>query len=394
MKIAAIISHRNELPANLHRTYYHLKSHGIEVELLEDLPAMGCGYRRHQLIMQTKADAVVICDAHMKFSPGYFETVAEHLEKHWTDITVSRMQSLNHDWTEAPGQLYAGAEIRLEDRWPGEQHIPIAAKWRADDGTTGPVGAVMGACYGIHVERYREMGCPLAILRAWGGDEELLSIASWMTGGRVHLIPGTAYHMFAAPRAKHAPLAFHEELQIWANRLAMLTAIPMADTTKIRLLSWLKLNRFVKQNGPMINAEVDRRMPDIERLHEALDGLMAEPITFEQYIEQWGRKQPNNEREDAYMAKAAKADKERRETVKEPVKTKPRTCTSNIRVMERGTPCPHCGYLWDHRTTNSYPNQNRRVVCGGCSRPFIIFRKAQEKDLIENAKIIAATSKN
>lgn len=391
MKISAIIGHRNELPANLHRTYYHLRAHGIDVELLEDLPAMGCGYRRHQLIMQTKADAVVICDAHMKFSPGYFEAVTAHLRQHPDDVTVSRMRSINHDWTEAEGQVYAGAEMRLEDKWPGEQHIPIAAKWRRDDGSTGLVGAVMGACYGFRVDRYKQMGCPLAILRAWGGDEELLSIASWMTGGRVHLIPGTAYHMFAAPRAKYAPLMFHEELQIWANRLAMLTAIPMADTTKSRLLTWLKRNLFIKQHPGPINAAVEKRMADIERLHEALDGGV---MTFEQYIEQWGRKTKPDQTEEAYMAKAAKADRQRRTPAKAKPATKPRTCTNNIRVMERGTPCPHCGHLFDHRTTNSYPNKNRRVICGGCERPFIIFRKPGQDDLIERAKAIAATSMN
>jgi hypothetical protein len=382
MKIKAIIAHRNELPANLHRTYYHIRAHGIGVDLVEDLPAMGCGYRRHQAILNTDADAVLICDAHMKFSEGYFETVRDHLKANPQDVTVSRMQSLGHDWQSIPGQRYAGAEIRLRDEYGG-QYVPISAKWREQDAGDGPVGAVMGACYGMTVDHYRAMGCPLGILRAWGGDEEMLSIASWMSGGRVYLVPGLAMHVYAAPRRHEASLSHEETVRIWANRLAMLSAIPMGDGLRAELVAWLKRTAFVAQYGSEINAEVANRAADIERVFEALDG--AAGMTFEDYLSKWQRTGPITSNERTYMAKTIQSDKKRR-SAKQTVATTTtttRTYTPNIRVIERPTPCPHCGHGFDHRVKHTYPNENRRVLCGKCDLPFIIFRNGS---LIDRAK--------
>lgn len=53
--------------------------------------------------------------------------------------------------------------------------------------------------------------------------------------------------------------------------------------------------------------------------------------------------------------------------------------TANHIVVERGTPCRHCGHEFDHKITHTYPNGNRRVLCGargkgGCGKPFIIQR--------------------
>jgi len=46
-------------------------------------------------------------------------------------------------------------------------------------------------------------------------------------------------------------------------------------------------------------------------------------------------------------------------------------------VMERGIPCPHCGHLFGHRVTNTYPNGRRRRLCGGCGKPFVAMREQE-----------------
>ena len=51
----------------------------------------------------------------------------------------------------------------------------------------------------------------------------------------------------------------------------------------------------------------------------------------------------------------------------------------NLVVPERGTPCPHCRNERGHEAKNTYPNGNRRVLCGtligaGCGKPFVIMR--------------------
>ena len=360
MKIEAIISHRNEVPANLHRTYYNLKRHGVSIKLVEDTPAMGCGFRRDQGIIESKADVVFLCDAHMHFDSGYFDHIRRHLERNPNDITVSRMQSMDYDWKDTKGHLYAGAEIALCDDDGNGQFVPIAAKWRRDDAGDGPIGAVMGACYAMTRDSYVAMGRPLSILRAWGGDEEMLSIACWLTGGKVQLIPGIAHHMYAAPKVNKAALSHGECVEIWANRLAMLTAIPMQAETSARLVDWLRRTSFVTANKDQINAALSGRIQDIQRVNNRLGEAS---MTFERYMSEWGRKHTEkNEAEIMREQTKLAADTQRRQYVQAPV------------VRDGGIPCPHCGAGHGHKVTNTYPNGNRRRVCGKCGLPFVTVR--------------------
>lgn len=361
MKIKAIIAHRNELPKNLHRTFYHIKSHGIDVDLVSDAPAMGCGYRRHEGIMSCKADAVLICDAHMAFSPGYFDGVIQHLKSNPKDITVSSMQSMDHDMRPIEGHVYYGGRPKIKDRWD-QNYIPFAIKWRNKNTGYEPIGGVMGACYGMTVENYRNMGQPLSILRAWGCDEELLSAAAWMTGGRCHMIPGVAYHMFAAPRSNPENLSDAEAVEIWANRLAVINAIPMPAGLKRELTSHLANSRFVWERKALINQAMEHRVKEIERLHEALS---QSSIDFVTYINAW--QEPDDVAfEIRRMEMVKHADKQRREK---------RVYTQAPRVIDEGVPCPHCTHRYDHHVTNTYANGNRRRLCGKCKKPFISARK-------------------
>ena len=47
------------------------------------------------------------------------------------------------------------------------------------------------------------------------------------------------------------------------------------------------------------------------------------------------------------------------------------------RVIDSGICCPHCGECYGHHVTNTYPNGNRRHVCGKCNKPFVAMRKKQ-----------------
>jgi hypothetical protein len=360
MKIEAIISHRNELLSNIHRTYYNLRRHGVSVSLIDDNPAKGCGFRRDQGIMDSKADIVFLCDAHMHFSDGYFDHIRNHLARNGNDLTVSRMQSMDRDWRDIDGELYAGAEIMLCDSIPGNQYIPIAAKWRREDTGDGPIGAVMGACYAMRRDAYVAMGRPLAILRAWGCDEEMLSISCWLSGGKVQLIAGTAHHMYAAPKPGRGGLTHAEAVEIWANRLAMLSAIPMKPETSARLVAWLKQTAFVAANKDAINTALIDRLPDIQRVN---DRLSESSMTLEQYLQEWGRAHASkNETEIKREQVRMVDDDERRQYVQSPV------------VVDGGLPCPHCGERFGHKISHTYPNGNRRRVCGNCAMPFVTIR--------------------
>jgi hypothetical protein len=236
-KITAIIAIRNELPENVERTVTSVKAAGGIPALIEDNPQLGCGYRRHQGIERCETENCLLIDGHMTFSPGYFEIASAWLDKHPSDLTCTRMQSVGHDWIDRPGKPYHGARLELCHEAAGEQFWPIASRWRKGDTGDGPIGAVMGACYGLTRSAYmQQWGSPLSILQAWGCDEEALSVAAWMTGGRVVLIPGLARHMYAAPKiGGGGPIGMQDAARIWANRVALLSAIPMPEPERARL---------------------------------------------------------------------------------------------------------------------------------------------------------------
>ena len=372
MKITAIIAHRNELPANVARTVQGLKRHGIPVDLIEDVPLpMGCGWRRHQGIMRAKTEGVFLCDAHMQFDEGYFDHLARALEANPRAVTVSRMQSIDGAWRDIQGQLYAAAQTHLKVEAPGGQYWPMAARWRHEDaGGEYQVSAVMGACYGMTQDHYIDMGQPLAVLRAWGQDEEILSAASWIRGGECRLISGLARHIYGAPKAKPTSLSKSDIVKIWANRVAVLNALPIPAEEQRDLVEWVKRTHAVQSYRDEINAEIQTRRQDISRVREALEG----GIGWASYCKRWVNLPTDQAKHEERQAKMAKADKRRKKGAKTgPVPKAPEQKKAEA-VTDYGIPCNHCGHRYGHKVTNTYPNGRRRRVCGACNMPFVTFQ--------------------
>jgi hypothetical protein len=365
MKVEAIIAHRGEVPENLHRTYYNLRRHGVEVRLVEDGPQpQGCGYRRHEGIEASRADVVFLADAHMAFDDDCVPAFKEHLRERPADLTVHRMRSINHDWTVTGGAPYFAAEIQVNVKTDGGQYWPLAARWRKEDTGNGPVGAVMGACYAMRRDRYMEtMGQPLSVLQAWGCDEELLSIACWITGGEVHLVPGMAEHMYAAPRAWKLTEA--EACRIWANRVNLIESLPAAEEQWEEMLDWLLRTPYVQEHADSIFEAACRRSVEVARLENA---LAAGPMSWDHYRVAHCKPFDGDRREGLLATDKA------REVDIPPPQTPKRQYIQAPRVVDWGVACPHCGHRYDHGVTNTWPNGNRRVLCGSCKYPFTVFR--------------------
>jgi hypothetical protein len=148
----------------------------------------------------------------------------------------------------------------------------------------------MGACYCLRRDWYFQIGSPLAIFEAWGGDEEILSVATWMMGGRVWLLPVTCGHIWAAPRARpeaadadrqgnRKDILPNEWLAMWANHYAMLAAIPMPESDRARFERHLDQGNHRNER---IRELLAPRRPAIDHLRSVLE--MA-PVTWYNLIE-------------------------------------------------------------------------------------------------------------
>lgn len=251
MRAEIILACRRELPANLRRTVQNIMAtkgaddrltvvmdgdHGdigyslpsVNVVKYHDVPR-GPGRHRHLAIMDSKADFVALVDGHMTFPSGWLDAICGHLEGNNQDVTCCHMVGLDHQWRPIPSEgVYDGCHLELCLPEEARKNWWINSVWNKTPLKSGVVGSIMGACYGLTPAFYRAMGQPLAILGAWGGDEEILSAAAWLMGGRCYLLPPTCGHIWAAPRLRPPDIDYRERWEMWANHYAILAALPLS----------------------------------------------------------------------------------------------------------------------------------------------------------------------
>jgi len=149
------------------------------------------------------------------------------------------MHSLDQQAQPIAGELYGGAFIGYKSREFPDERWALPAKWYVPGRESGPIGCIMGACYSIRRSWYRKIDEPLKILAAWGGDEEIMSIASHLMGGTVDLLPIPVGHIYGA---KHQGRLRSDEQnrRIWGNRYAVVDSIPMEEAEREDLFGWMK----------------------------------------------------------------------------------------------------------------------------------------------------------
>jgi glycosyltransferase involved in cell wall biosynthesis len=230
----------------------------------------GPGACRHYGAEVSNAEYIIFVDAHMTFPKGWLNQTIAHLKKHPKDITCAHMQSLNHQW-EPDGNVYAGARLVSHTVEPTGEHWAIAAKWNKTDIGKGKIRACMGACYGMRRDHYiNGMGGPLQVLNQWGGDEEILSIATWIAGGSVYLLPYTVGHVYNAP-CKRAGQTRVDQVNILANRLSVIEAMPIGDKSAFDYHDWIYRSPQACAMVDETDQEMKERQPQIDAVRSVLN---------------------------------------------------------------------------------------------------------------------------
>ncbi|MFH1604232.1 MAG: hypothetical protein ABIH03_10040, partial [Pseudomonadota bacterium] len=282
MKTEVIIAARGELEVNLKRTVEAIgdkadvcivfdgMEHGnvlpgsltFMVRSLELIGGpQGCGWARHRGIMTSDADLIILMDGHMGGDIGKaIQVIQDHHRRRQNHLTCCRMQSLDQHGEPMEGAVQGGAFLALESKEVCSEYWALSAKWLKPPRKKGPIPAIMGACYAFKKSWYEKIGQPLRILRAWGGDEEILSLATHLMGGKVELLPATVGHIYMAAHRNREQTADEMALR-WANRYAILEAIPMSEyQERDTMVAWLDQNRRCYNDIPKItDAALDLR---------------------------------------------------------------------------------------------------------------------------------------
>lgn len=199
-----------------------IRAPGGDVHLLRNPGARGSGYSRDRGIVAARFDAVLTIDAHMNFNDDDWSArIVDQIAANGKDVCCCLCPGLSQDcprMDQASG-LYYGANIRrrseprrisvqeggrsftrelrrlLPNKWNSDPEI----RARSERGDVVEIGSVLGGAYAFSREWYIDgLRRPWEQNHGWGSEEQLLSLANYLLGGRNVLLPVRIGHMFRA----------------------------------------------------------------------------------------------------------------------------------------------------------------------------------------------------
>ena len=286
--VTLVIPCRGKEPL-LQRTIDHAAATaGCEVDIivvdngLEGIPPVGprvqlvrpeiCGTSaaRHFGMRLAKTEVVVTIDAHVRIgrcwglnilqtfaSPAWHQTVA-----------CGHIGHLKDNFEPGDDPCYHGARINWMDT--SAEPRAIVARWDPRSKAGQRIGAIMGAYYAMRRDWYDAMCQPWNLSRSWGCDEELISIASYLSGGDCRLLPDDcpAWHLFRAS----SPIAYaqHEFTEIINNRLRLLRLFPFSASEVAALCGFMGLQPPPAFNNDTLTTFADCYAEERARLEDYL----------------------------------------------------------------------------------------------------------------------------
>ena len=340
MKVSIIVAYRKE-ETDLQATIDSAKESAgksVKIYAVEDKTFQGPGRTRNRGIeAATDADVVVIIDPHMRFKGDVIKRLAKRA--HATGGLIVPFCHHGSPLSLDTPNHYAGGRILYKVK-DSQGKKALDAKWSTDL-TAGPRGCVMGACYAFPRQWYMDVGQPLAMLPGWGGDEEALSIAAWMSGHTPEVIDGHVAHLW---RASPPWMVTTQEAQAaQMSRRAIICSVVSEVGARRELLAWCGYQAAVET-------------PEITRFRAAL-------LKLPRKWGQWRDSVCEPEEIDGKQIKVPEV------AVDRPVKQA--THVTNPVVIVPGIKCPHCASVHaDLPVEHSYAN-SRRHKCPVCGNPFI-----------------------
>jgi hypothetical protein len=221
----------------------------------------GSSISKHRAIMHATGDIIVLIDAHMILPAGWDKAVLDHFAdpKHAKDVLCGKMICMD-TWGDLTGEVKTGAEILLKYHSKGG-FSALQSMWKAQP--AGEIGCCLGAFYAFRKAWYIEIGEPLGVMEGWGAEEEMLSLGSWIMGGRVVLADIKAAHLMTRP--PKTPL-FNAMGKMWRNRFRLLNVVPLDGKVRKELYDWLWMNHLSAAPAFVESVSADTMRPEVIEL--------------------------------------------------------------------------------------------------------------------------------
>lgn len=217
------------------------------IRLITNRWRCGCGPSRHIGALHAEGDYLLFLDSHMRFPNGWYQewlvaTYRPGQNVIWDERTVFCATCLGldskHMDPEHPATIHHGATMNFlgPDRFHPEKEQVFESVWlpkkpEPQDGQE--LGACMGACYFVSRNWFLHLS-PTRYLRTWGGDEQMLSLKSWLAGGSVRLAKNVRIaHKFLIEGKEKQPWAAPVGHVTWSKLFAINTLLPEDMAAKL-----------------------------------------------------------------------------------------------------------------------------------------------------------------
>ena len=235
------------------------------VTVIHNRHRLGVGPSRHIGACYATGDILLITDSHMRYTPGWYEQVVRRVQDRPHTLhcaTCLGLDSNNMD-VNHPNAEYHGATLNVHgpDRANRSQMQTMEVVWNTAGNTEDDceLPAVMGACYFIPRKWFLELE-PLRFLRGWGGDELMLSLKAWLSGGDVRLMKNVRIgHKFRLENERPVAL-WPESVLAWNKLFAARTLLPSPLAERVE--GFLKVPQatldFARESAGLIATEQAR----------------------------------------------------------------------------------------------------------------------------------------
>jgi predicted RNA-binding Zn-ribbon protein involved in translation (DUF1610 family) len=252
---------------------------------------------------------------------------------------------------------YTGARFGLRSNEPGGEFWCLSGKW-ADQKVNAEIGCVYGACYAMTKSWYKKIGEPLNLLRGWWGDEEYLSISSWLAGGRCFLLDYWVSHLF-----RDKP-SFEYQRDDWMfpalNRKRLVDLYPCDAALKEDLQAWQSASIHSGDADFRAMYEADKQKPIVM---EALKLWSTWSKNVPQFAEKWIDSDVRTLAERLQMRLDARPWKRENEVKDAPVVQAPM-------IQQRAyITCPNCGERNTFRVDRTARDNGTTKRYGKCAVP-------------------------
>lgn len=227
----------------------------------------GVGPSRTIGVLHSLTKYVLICDSHMHFFQGWYEETMRRIEGRPKTVHCARCVGFNFDRNHlvVPEGDYCGGTLNVcgPDRQDPNKMQVLEGIWNPptvkDD---AEIACVMGASYIMEREWFLKLN-PLAHLRQWGCDEQMLSIKSWLAGGDCRFMANVKIGHRFSKKGDKQPFLVDPGVTLYNKLFAILTLTPPALQDK--LIDALKrtshgaefdiAQRMIKENAGIVACE-------------------------------------------------------------------------------------------------------------------------------------------